>query len=125
MPAVNRLRYGRELEKQLGKGKGIEKSQKRAVKKSAVKKKPAKKKSLFEKTKRRVKELLGGSKTYSKKRYGPAKNEWVDKTYGESKKRVVAKPKKKKFKTTRTAAIEKRLRSAGLTDKEISGLRGK
>ena len=87
MPVVNRLRYGRELEKQLGKGKGIEKSQKRAVKKSVVKKKPAKKKSLFEKTKRRVKELLGGSKTYSKKRYGPAKNEWVDKTYGASKKK--------------------------------------
>jgi len=69
---VNRLRYGRELEKQLGAGKGLEKSQKIAVKKSAVKrKKSTKKKSLLEKTKRRVKELIHGSKTYVSKKYPP------------------------------------------------------
>ena len=84
------------------------------------------KKSLLEKTTRRIKELLGGSKTYSKRRYGPAKNEYVDKVYGAGRKRKnVKKVEKKKFKTTRTVAIEKRLRSAGLTEKEISRFRGK
>ena len=70
--AINRQQYARELEKQLGMGKNLEKSHNTASKKFKT---PSQKKynevSLIKKVTKMLKEIYGGSKTYSKKKFSP------------------------------------------------------
>lgn len=72
---VRRHQYARELEKNISEGKNLKQAHKKAAELSDVNRVPKTrtgkdapdKKSLLEKTKRRLKELWGGKKTYLKK----------------------------------------------------------
>jgi len=75
---------------------------------------------LVKKTKRRMKELLGGERTYlPKERKLVAK---VPEIKAKPMKEITAKP---ELKTQRTVQVESGLKQAGLTEKEIARFRGK
>ena len=82
------------------KPRSVQKSMKEAVKlhEKNIKDQTKSKDTWVSKLKRSVKELIGGKKTYLPK---------------------------KEFKTTRTKAVKKGLKQAGLSQKEIDRLRGK
>ena len=96
--------YGREMDKSK-KSESLQERHKKAVKVSSVKLKSKKEKgeSLLSKTKRRMKELFYGERTYlpGHKKQKPTKQ------------------------TVRTAKTVRGLRAAGLTEAEINRLRGK
>ena len=84
--------------------------------------------SLIKKTRRRLKELFHGEKTYAKKEAVPSGRAWQYKAVREIEQEQrtgkVAK-RKKDIKTVRTKATEKGLKRAGVTEKEKARLRGK
>lgn len=106
---VRRHQYAKEVEKNIVAGMSLDKAHKAAVAKSKVQpeakttrtgKKAPSKEGLVKKTKRRLKELWGGEKTYLPK-------------------------KEKSNETTRTKVVESGLKQAGLSESDIAKFKKK